>query len=124
MASQSQALWPMKNWKQLFSVDLKEVLMGLDLDPKYASTILSPVNYQVFHKVADSRKISLKDLWDLGPSKEAISESVRQLSKAGLIGEVPSSLEDFSTYYVTADGLTAERQMRRLDPNLLSSLVR
>lgn len=96
----------------------------MGLDPKYASTILSPINYQVFHKVADSRKIVLKDLWDLGPSKAEISESVKQLSKAGLIGEVPSSVEDFSTYYVTADGLTADRQIRRLDPDLLHSLVK
>jgi len=96
------------------------------LDPKYAPTILNPINYKVFHTVADARKIALKDLWDSveGSSKEQVSESVKQLSKAGLIAEVPSSLEDFSTYYVTADGLTAERQIGRLDPRLLQTLVK
>ncbi len=97
----------------------------MGLDPKNVAEILNPINYKVFHTVAGARKIALKDLWDSvdGPTKEQVSASVKQLSKAGLIGEVPASVEDFSTYYVTADGLTAERQMRRLDPGFLQTLV-
>jgi len=44
------------------------------------------------------------------------------LSKdADLIKERTAPIEDFNTYYVTADGLTAERQLRLVEPLAASS---
>jgi hypothetical protein len=91
-------------------------------DPKYASTLLDPFNFKVFNAVANARKIALRDLWKSVGSEDRVSESVEKLSTAGLIKEEPASLRDFSTLYVTAEGLNAERQIRR-QGDLFSALV-
>ncbi|HYU47493.1 MAG TPA: hypothetical protein VEK84_15115 [Terriglobales bacterium] len=91
-------------------------------DPKYASTLLDPFNYKVFNTVASARRIALGDLWKSIGSEDRVSESVEKLSVAGLIKEEPASLKDFSTLYVTAEGLNAERQIRR-QGDLFTTLV-
>jgi DNA-binding MarR family transcriptional regulator len=79
------------------------------------NTLLNPNNSQVFDVVAKRRHIIMKDLVDtVDIDKAAVSESVDELQKAGLIQSEPSDLDDFKILYVTADGLQAERQYRRL----------
>jgi Mn-dependent DtxR family transcriptional regulator len=72
---------------------------------------------QVFEKIAEKRYVRLKDLRDmLGQDPAAIThlnENLNSLKQARLIDEEGASLEDFTTYYVTSDGLSAERQLRR-----------
>jgi hypothetical protein len=40
---------------------------------------------------------------------------VSKLKEAELIKERPADIEDFTSYYVTSDGLSAERQLRLAD---------
>jgi hypothetical protein len=48
-----------------------------------------------------------------GPAaQEQIEDAVRKLKSANLIEERPAPIKDFSTYYVTANGLNAERELR------------
>lgn len=70
---------------------------------------------EVFKTVAKNRSVLFKELYqalgkDLGKTK--VEEAVRQLKDADLIKERVAPIEDFNTYYVTADGLTVEKQLR------------
>ncbi len=90
------------------------------LDPNQV-LVFKPIDFKVLDKVANARRIVFKDLWDsVGSeeksSKEEVAESVEKLSHAGFIKVAPASFQDFHTYYVTAEGLTAERQMKRSGP--------
>ncbi len=50
-----------------------------------------------------------------------LEDAVKKLKDADLIKERTAPIEDFNTYYVTADGLTAERQLRLAEPLSASS---
>lgn len=66
-----------------------------------------------FELIASVRKIRLKDLLDrLHASKEDASVRLIRLKDANLIEEEKASVEDFNTYYVTADGLSVERKLK------------
>jgi hypothetical protein len=73
----------------------------------------------IFETVARERKISHKDLVQTLTriagvvSTNEISTRLDQLEEAKLIGEQGAPIEDFKTYYITADGLSAERELRR-----------
>jgi predicted transcriptional regulator len=120
MANQNPARLRIKSLKKLRSVGLKEVAMILD--PKYFPALVNPINYEVFNVVAQARKIPRKDLWEaVHEPEEEVSQSLNELQKAGLIKKEPASLEDFSVYYVTGEGLIAERLIRRLNPTMFSN---
>ena len=88
---------------------------------------------RVFNEVVENRSISLRDLVNrLSRSQRSLSiaggvdETVRPdlpkediesaldyLENQGLIKKKGSAVDDLTTYYVTSDGLQAERQMRR-----------
>ena len=89
----------------------------MQVDPKFIA-LSKPSNQQVFKEVAKRRQVNLKDLLVSLPTKmtrEVVSESLNELEQVGLIKEESASLEDFKTLYVTAEGLQAERQLRRLE---------
>ena len=44
--------------------------------------------------------------------QQQVEEAVQQLRNAKLIEERTATIKDFSTYYVTEEGLNAEREMR------------
>lgn len=45
--------------------------------------------------------------------QKKVEDAVQQLKNAKLIEERPASIKDFSTYYVTENGLNAERELRQ-----------
>lgn len=45
--------------------------------------------------------------------QKKVEDAVEQLKNAKLIEERPASIKDFSTYYVTENGLNAERELRQ-----------
>lgn len=45
--------------------------------------------------------------------QKKVADAVQQLKTAKLIDERPASIEDFNTYYVTENGLNAERELRQ-----------
>jgi hypothetical protein len=64
----------------------------------------------VFEAVAKPRTILFRDLKvDFPP--EDVQRSLDRLKKANLIKEQTSAIQDFSTLYVTADGLSAAYAM-------------
>jgi|SRR5580698_6736515 hypothetical protein len=74
----------------------------------------------VFEAVAKGRSIQIRDL-RAKFSSEALEHSIPALKSADLIRESPAPIEDFSTLYVTANGLTAELALK--DRNLMDNLA-
>jgi len=74
------------------------------------------LNRNVFTTVAKARHIDFRDLVHAlspEPEKGAVEGSLRELEQAGLIKVESGSLSDFNIYYVTAEGLQMDRQLRR-----------
>ena len=79
---------------------------------------------RVFKEVLRNRSVLFKELRESlrktpelrALDKPQLEEAVKKLKDADLIKERTASIEDFNTYYVTADGLTAERQLRLAEP--------
>lgn len=67
----------------------------------------------VFKAVAEPRTISFRDLKNSLPDEENLQQSISDLLQADLIGEKTSVIPDFSTLYVTADGLNAVRALKK-----------
>lgn len=75
----------------------------------------NPVALKAFETVANARTIRFKDLQSsLDSGKEDAQKSLSQLEEVNLIGsqDAPEQLEDFKTYYITAEGLSTERQLQ------------
>ncbi len=74
----------------------------------------------VFDQVVKKRRIRFRDLLkqlesvdhplDRGTAKEMLN----RLKMAQLISEEVSSIEDWNTYFLTADGLEASREMKKV----------
>jgi hypothetical protein len=72
----------------------------------------------VFEYVAKNRTIRFSELFDrikqVDPaiSKDGAQAALAQLKSVNLVGEKKvSDVEDFNTYYITADGLEASRKV-------------
>jgi hypothetical protein len=67
----------------------------------------------VFEAVAKPRTISFRDLKRNFPADEDLNEAITLLKQADLIGEKPAVINDFNTFYVTANGLNAVQALRQ-----------
>jgi hypothetical protein len=84
-------------------------------DPYVAAVLSDKVVQNVFGAVLKNRSMLLKDIKDeVGnvASKEDVLGAVQTLRNADLIGEKAAGIADFNTYFVTANGLGAERVLR------------
>jgi predicted transcriptional regulator len=99
-------------------------------------TARDKVTLEVLGKVADMRSASFKEILEsIDPqsiypesdktkeSREHVENAVKTLKQAGLIKERSAPIEDFNSYYVTADGLNAASELRR-HPDGLSTARR
>ena len=73
----------------------------------------------VFEAILKNRSAIFKELItatgkkaDDPDDRRVVEDAVARLKDAALIKECPASIEDFNSYYVTSDGLGAERQLR------------
>jgi hypothetical protein len=72
----------------------------------------------VFKEILKNRTARFKELLESvdteqdAKHKDQIESAVKMLMEADLIKEREAPIKDFSTYYVTEYGLTAERQLR------------
>jgi hypothetical protein len=73
----------------------------------------------VFKAILENRSAIFKELLaslgkkpDDPDDRKQIESAVSQLKDADLIKERTAPIEDFNSYYVTSDGLNAERQLR------------
>lgn len=75
---------------------------------------------KVFHRIARERLVSFRDLSDLldreaAPVRDELHGLLRQLVDSGLVEEQEAPIPDFNTYYLTADGLAANRTRINLE---------
>lgn len=103
----------------------------MPVEPTSLVTLLSnPAVNLVFKEILKNRSVLFKDIrqslsgkFDVETEHTKIEEAVQALVDASLVKERPASIEDFNTYYVTADGLTAERQLRLIEPSSRTSYL-
>lgn len=80
---------------------------------------------KVFETIVRERQLRSKDLSEVLKTEEIEDEDASKtldwLKRAGLIGEEEAPIADFHTYYVTAEGLSTDRQLRRMKSAPLSS---
>jgi carbonic anhydrase len=82
--------------------------------------LFKPSTLAVFSVVAKERTVRFKDLLDelesIHLDRNDVRESLDQLEEAKLIKsqDAPEGVEDFKWYYITEEGLTVERELRRL----------
>ena len=84
----------------------------LGIDPALAILFSDDVLREVFKLVAKERTIRLRDLRQGLVGYPDLRESLDKLKAADLIKERAAPVDAFNTYYVTANGLTAERQLQ------------
>ncbi len=92
------------------------MLMDFDV----LSVLANPANRIVLDQIVRSRSIRVGELLarlqQSGTSgttvgREAVFDSLRQLKNMGLIEEMSAPVPEWTTYYVTADGLRASRKV-------------
>ncbi len=77
------------------------------------STLLSNLTTRgVFEAVAKPRTISFRDL-KRNFADDDLQKSITLLKQADLIGEKTAVINDFNTFYVTANGLSAAQALRQ-----------
>ncbi len=81
----------------------------------------SDILKDVFKAVVKDREILFRDLRKAQThiAPDELKASLDQLKAADLIKEYPASIQDFSTYYVTAGGLNAELELKRAESALI-----
>jgi DNA-binding transcriptional ArsR family regulator len=74
-----------------------------------------PKAQEVFSAVARERRVTLRKLTqELGIGKQELQEKLYALKRAELVEEMPSSIDDLNVYYLTSDGFSADRKLKRL----------
>lgn len=87
--------------------------MAIDL--KIMATLSEPEVMRVLHSVAVANTASLSDLVNCTSlSQEQVLRAIDRLSKAQLIKATPSTIPTLTTYYVTATGRQADRELGAL----------
>ena len=80
------------------------------------SALAPSANNQVFTQVVSNRSIRFGDLVkSTGFDRTVTKQALQELEQANLIAEKNAGIEDFNIYFVTADGLEAEREVRRYE---------
>jgi hypothetical protein len=86
----------------------------------------------VFKEILQNRSVLFKEIFEslakkpeleTAMTKFSLEDAVKSLKDADLIKERSAPIEDFNTYYVTANGLSAERQLRLAGSDTGSSLL-
>jgi hypothetical protein len=83
-------------------------------DPDLSFILSDRVVLNVFDKILQNRTVLLKDLIgdvDGDVTTEQVEGAVKTLEAADLIRERQADISDFNSYYVTAQGLMAGRQL-------------
>lgn len=84
------------------------------------SMMSNPWTREVFRTVAKNRYVRFRDLCDrkIVPDPKALNSVLQDLTNAALIRTEEAPVADFNTYYVTAEGLSAERALTRFEGQL------
>jgi hypothetical protein len=92
---------------------------GMPYTPDVVVALLQNAHARkVFETIAHAKKLQAKDLSRVWQAEQISGEDARHtlewLKAADLIGEEAAPVADLHTYYVTAQGLAADRQLQRL----------
>jgi hypothetical protein len=81
-----------------------------------ADLISNPGVGKLIKIIAENRRIRFNSLVAAADSLEVENPKaiLEQMKAFNLIGEQPPTLPDFTTYYVTSDGLELDRKLRRM----------
>ena len=82
----------------------------MPLDLTTLSALAAPSAREIFKQIVNRRTVRFNDLVQLAGGREPAKQAIKLLIGASLVKEESSGLEDFNTYYVTAQGLEASRQ--------------
>jgi hypothetical protein len=96
----------------------------MGIDPSVLFLFSDDTAKEVFSRIAREqtiRLITLRESLDELDDQQ-LQDSLSKLKTADLIMEHPASIPDFNTYYLTANGLSAEKQLRLAEPAESSSL--
>lgn len=83
------------------------------------SVLDNTLTLKIFEVVAEARSLTLRELLEIwepeadlrAETKARIYESLKRLVNEGLVRKEESSIEDFSIYYVTAEGLLFHQRL-------------
>ncbi len=81
-----------------------------------AGLIQNPGVGKLIRIIAENKRIRLNSLREecRKVQVENPEATLSQMKELNLIGEQPASLPDFTTYYVTAEGLELDRTLRKM----------
>ena len=87
------------------------------MDATLLVTLLAkPLMKEVLKEIVKTQAVLLKDLVNRIPQgKSEVTKALSELKRAELIKERQAPLDDFNTYYVTAEGLQAHSRLRGLE---------
>lgn len=85
------------------------------IDPALAVLFSDDAIKDVFKVIAKERSIRLRELRQVLEGLPDLRDSLDKLKAADLIKERAAPIDAFNTYYVTANGLTAERQLQLIE---------
>jgi hypothetical protein len=78
----------------------------------------------LFETIVKERKINYRDLIEtVNFEGQDPAERLEKLEQAHLIATSTAPLKDFETYYVTANGLSVERELRRQTSDVVGSTI-
>jgi hypothetical protein len=87
------------------------------VEPTLTILFANDVVREVFKTIVEKRSLLFKEILASLDKKDGkrkeLEDAVEALKGAELIKERSSPVQDFNSYYVTADGLTAARELRR-----------
>jgi hypothetical protein len=121
-AFRSPVHWLWKSYGTLPSYN--KGLRPMSLETTAIVALLSnKVVLEVFKNILEKRSVQFKEILSSkglkeGEEREQLEGAVKVLKEAELIKERPALIEDFNTYYITADGLSVARQLRRADSSI------
>jgi hypothetical protein len=76
------------------------------------------VTRSIFHLIADERQVTYRDLVNTLDEQhirtEDASERLERLRNAQLIEKEGAPLPDYETFYITANGLSVDRQLSKI----------
>lgn len=81
------------------------------LDFEVVDTLRSDPNRRVLHVIAQRKRARLEDLVKGDLAREQAMAAIESLKNAKLIKESPSPLPDLATFFVTAAGIQADREL-------------
>lgn len=81
------------------------------VDDKMRAALAKPLTRQILRAVVRNKSVRLPDLVSTEVSHDVALAAIKELTEARLIKENKAPIVDLNTYFVTADGLAANRQV-------------